>query len=61
MTKATAEIGKLTADTATGVTIAEVNDSNSLIITLVTIVSRLVLEYIINRRVKKAQRNASEL
>jgi hypothetical protein len=44
---------KLAADTATGVTIAEVNDSSSLIITLVTILSRLAIELIINRRLKR--------
>lgn len=44
---------KLAADTATGVTVAEVNDQNSLIVTLVTIVSRLVLEWVLNRRRKK--------
>lgn len=52
----TAEVTKIAADTATGVTIAEVNDSNSLIITLVTIISRLVLEFIINKRTKRKEK-----
>lgn len=51
---------KLVADTATGVTIAEVNDQNSLIITLVTIISRLILEAIINRKMRKNGRNPGQ-
>lgn len=51
---------KLVADTAAGVTIAEVNDQNSLIITLVTIISRLILEVIINRKMRKNGRNPGE-
>lgn len=53
MTKPIAEATKLTADIGTGVTIAEVNDSNSLIITAITIFSRLVIEWVVNRRIKR--------
>lgn len=50
------EGAKLAADTAAGVTIAEVNDQSSLIITLVTIISRIVIEAIINRRLKRKEK-----
>lgn len=50
------EGAKLAADTATGVTIAEVNDQSGLIITLVTIISRIIIEAIINRRLKRNQK-----
>lgn len=53
MTKPIAEATKLTADIGTGVTIAEVNDSNSLIITAITILSRLVIEWVVNRRTRR--------
>lgn len=53
MTTIGTQTTKLAADTVTGVTVAEVNDQNSLIVTLVTIVSRLVLEWVLNRKRKK--------
>jgi len=55
MTKPIAEATKLTADIGTGVTIAEVNDSNSLIITAITVLSRFLIEWVINRRLKKGK------
>lgn len=51
------EGAKIAADTATGVTIAEVNDTNGLIITIVTILTRVIIEAIINRRLKKKHEN----
>lgn len=51
------EGAKIAADTATGVTIAEVNDTNGLIITIVTILTRVIIEAIINRRLKKKREN----
>lgn len=56
MTKSGAELFKLTADVGTGVTIGEATDSSSLIITAVTILARLIIEAVINRRVKKAKK-----
>jgi hypothetical protein len=53
MKPAVIEGTKLTADTLAGVTIADATDSNGLIVTLVTIVGRLLIELIINRRLKK--------
>lgn len=53
MTRPIAEATKLTADIGTGVTIAEVNDSNSLIVTAITILSRVLIEWVINRRTKR--------
>lgn len=53
MTKLTADSAKLVADVGTGVTIAEVNDSNSLIITAITILSRILIDWIINRKTRK--------
>jgi len=53
MTRQIAEAAKVTADVGTGVTIAEVNDSNSLIVTAITIFSRLLIEWVINRRLKQ--------
>ena len=47
------EATKLTADTAAGFTIADATDNNGLIVTLVTIVSRIIVELIINRRLRK--------
>lgn len=47
------EAVKIAADSVTGVTIGEATDTNGLIITIITIVSRLLLELIINRRMKR--------
>lgn len=51
--EAKTEAVKVAADTVTGVTIGEATDTNGLVITLVTIIGRLALELIINRRMKK--------
>lgn len=48
---------KLVADTATGYTIGEATDTNGLIITLFTIIGRIVTEIIINRRLKRKSKN----
>ncbi len=47
------EAVKIAADSAAGVTIGEATDTNGLVITLVTIVSRIIIELIINRRLKR--------
>lgn len=58
--EARVEAVKVAADTATGVTIGEATDTNGLIITLVTILGRLALELIINRRMKKQRKKDQE-
>lgn len=56
-----AETVKIACDTATGITLAntlpvtptEAPETNGLILTLVTILARIIAEAIINRRLKK--------
>jgi len=44
---------KIAADTATGFTIGTATETNGLIVTIVTILARIIAEAIINRRLKK--------
>ena len=53
MNKAVADSVKIAADVGTGVTIAEVNDSNSLIVTAITILARILIDWLINRKTRR--------
>ena len=53
MTKQVADTVRLGSDIATGVTIAEVNDQNSLIVTAITILSRILIDFVIHRTRKR--------
>jgi hypothetical protein len=44
---------KIAADTATGFTIGSATETNGLIVTIVTILARIIAEAIINRRLKR--------
>lgn len=52
MTKTVADSVKIGADVGTGVTIATVTDTNSLIVTAITIICRLIIDVIINRKTR---------
>lgn len=54
------EAVKIAADTTTGVTIGEATDTNGLLITIFTIVSRLILEAYLNRRERKKAKKQAE-
>lgn len=47
---------KAAADVATGTTVANATDSNSLIVTIVTILARLGLEFLMHEREKRRRR-----
>lgn len=57
MTKTVADTVKLGADIGAGVTIAEATDSNSLIVTAITILSRLLIDFLINRKTRRKNGN----
>ncbi len=52
------EFVKIGADSVAGVTIGEATDTNGLIITLFTIVGRLIIESFLNRRQRRKDKQA---
>lgn len=53
MTRQVADSIKVAADVGTGVTIAEATNTDGLLVTLFTIVGRLLLEWFVNRKTRK--------
>jgi len=47
---------KLAADVATGATIADVNDSSTVLVTVITIVSRVLIEFLLYLRQRKKEK-----
>lgn len=44
---------KISADVAAGVTVAQANDLNGLLVTVVTILGRLLIEFVVHRLKRK--------